>query len=146
MVSLENPPMKEWFQNPWVATTIQDFKRTMDTNSILETVKKGIGIEPDYTHFDPDIISAINATFVVLNSLGIGPEEPYLIEDKYNTWDEFTGPGVTELVKTDVILRTRLLFDPPSASYLVDNIKEQIREFEFRMLIKADEESEDSDE
>lgn len=109
------------------------------TDSILETVKKELGIEPDYTHFDSDLITAINAAFVILCQLGVGPDEPYAIEDKYNTWDEFEGPGVSDLVKRDIALRVKLLFDPPTNSFLVDNINKMISEFEFRMLVQSDE-------
>lgn len=110
------------------------------TDSILETIKKELGIEPDYTHFDPDLIVAINGAFMVLWQLGIGPEEVYAIEDKYNTWDEFAGPGVSDLVKADIALRVKLFFDPPSNSFLVDSLNKQINEYEFRMLVQADEE------
>lgn len=109
--------------------------------SILQSVKKEIGIEPDYNHFDQNILRAINGAFVILCQLGVGPDEPFSIEDKYNTWDEFTGPGVSELVKEYIVLRVKLLFDPPSNSFLVENINSQIKEFEFRMLVQADEEN-----
>ena len=67
-------------------------------------------------------------------------EEVYAIEDKYNTWDEFAGPGVSDLVKADIALRVKLFFDPPSNSFLVDSLNKQINEYEFRMLVQADEE------
>lgn len=112
-------------------------------DSVLETVKKQIGIEPEYTHFDPDIVMAINSAFVILCQLGVGPDKPYSIEDKYNTWDEFEGPGVSEAVKTIIGLRVKLIFDPPTNSYLIDNIEKQIRELEYRLLVNADEELQD---
>ena len=40
--------------------------------SILQSIKKLIGITEDYTHFDADIIIYINSVFMILNQLGIG--------------------------------------------------------------------------
>ena len=57
--------------------------------SILESVKKTLGILDDYDHFDPEIIQAINTAFFTLNQLGIGPEEPFTIKDNYATWTDF---------------------------------------------------------
>lgn len=51
------------------------------------------------------------------------------VKDKINTWDEFLVDRTDlELVKTDVYLRVRLIFDPPQNSFLVTSIKEQIGE------------------
>lgn len=59
--------------------------------SILTSIKKLLGIEEDYTHFDQDIIIHINSVFVVVNQLGVGPDKPYSITGKDETWEDFFG-------------------------------------------------------
>ena len=107
--------------------------------SILESVKKQLGILPDYKHFDEEIIMGINSSFFILNQLGVGPETPFTIEDDEEVWSNFIPEGTTlELVKSYIPLRVRLLFDPPTNSYLVESINKQIQEFEFRLMVDAE--------
>lgn len=109
-------------------------------DSILTSVKKKLGILEDYTHFDEEIIMDINSSFFILNTLGVGPEEPFKISDSSAVWTDFIDDGRIELVKSYIPLRVRLLFDPPSNSFLVESINKQINEFEFRMLVDAEKE------
>lgn len=104
-------------------------------DSILLSVKKKLGIMPDYHHFDDEIIMDINSAFFVLNTLGVGPKEPFKIEDESAVWTDFMEDKKVELVKSYIPLRVRLLFDPPTTSYLADSINKQISEFEFRMQV-----------
>ena len=102
--------------------------------SILTSVKKIVGLEEDYTAFDPDIIMHINGTFSTLNQLGIGPEHGFEIEDAVPVWDAFLGTDPRwNFVKTYVSLKVRLLFDPPSNSFTIDAIKKQLEEYEWRI-------------
>lgn len=101
------------------------------SQSILESVKKILGIDPSYEAYDVDIIMHINSVFARLNQLGIGPDEGFAIEDATATWDDFLGTDLRlNNVKTYTYLRVRLLFDPPSTSYAVEAAKEQIKEYE----------------
>lgn len=43
--------------------------------SILDSIKKLLGIQPEYRAFDEDLIIHINTVFIILNQLNIGPEE-----------------------------------------------------------------------
>lgn len=43
------------------------------TESILTSIKKLLGIEESYTHFDPDLIMHINSVFSILRQMGVGP-------------------------------------------------------------------------
>ena len=49
--------------------------------SILQSVKKMLGIIPEYTNFDDDIIMHINSVFMILQQLGVGPKEGFAISD-----------------------------------------------------------------
>lgn len=102
--------------------------------SILTNVKKVLGIAESYTAFDEDILMHINAAFSVLNQLGVGPIDGFMIEDAGTEWEEFVvPPNQLHLVKTYIFLKVRLLFDPPTTSYLIDAATNQIKEYEWRL-------------
>lgn len=111
-------------------------------DSILTSTKKILGVEADYTAFDVDIMTHINTVFSVLNQLGIGPAGGFAIEDAEPTWEDFLDEDLRlNSVKTYVYLRVRLLFDPPTTSYLITSMSEQIQELEYRLSVKREGES-----
>lgn len=113
---------------------------TNEMDSILLSVKKMIGIPNDYDVFDTDIILHINTVFDSLNQMGVGPEEGFSISDSSTEWSEFLTFGKnSEMVKTYMYLKVRMLFDPPSNGTLSNVLSEQIKEYEWRLLIFADE-------
>lgn len=101
--------------------------------SILDTVKKMLGIESDYTHFDIDIITNINTIFLNLQQIGVGPNSGFSIMDKSSVWKDYITGDNLEAVKTFIYLKVRLLFDPPTNAFLVDAMERQIREIEWRL-------------
>jgi hypothetical protein len=104
------------------------------SDSILANTKKLLGLVDDYTAFDDDIIIHINSVFMILNQMGIGPENGFAIEDASATWDYFLDDDLRlSSVKSYMYLRVRMLFDPPTTSYLITAIKEQIQEIEWRL-------------
>lgn len=108
------------------------------TKSILLTIKKMLGIAEEYHAFDIDIVTNINSVFLTLNQLGVGPSLPFSISDETAVWSDFLGNQEEFLqgVQTYVYLKTRLLFDPPTNSFLVDAMKKQAEEFEWRLMIQ----------
>lgn len=102
--------------------------------SILDSIKKSLNIDPSVTAFDEDIMLSINSVFGTLNQLGVGPEAGFQIEDKDQVWSDYIGLDTRmNDVKTYVFLRVRMLFDPPGTSYLVTAIQEQVKELEWRL-------------
>jgi len=110
--------------------------------SILNSVKKQCGLEEDYEQFDPEIITHINSILMVLNQIGIGPKEGFIVEDDSDTWGDFIGDRATvqklTAVKTYVGQRVRLIFDPPASSALLESMKRQIDELEWRLNVLAE--------
>lgn len=106
-------------------------------NSILTSTKKILGIADDYTAFDLDIITHINSSFYVINQLGVG-EENFYIEDSDALWSDFISIEDYNLVKSYVFLKVKMLFDPPSTSFLLTSMEKQIQEFEWRLTNKRD--------
>ena len=110
------------------------------SESILLSVKKMLGLDKDYDVFDPELIIHINTVFGTLHQLGVGPEDQFRITGDSETWSEFDTEGEQiDEVKTYVYLRVRLLFDPPSSSFVLSSFKEQLQELEWRLNVKADE-------
>lgn len=119
---------------------------SIDMNSILTSVKKAMGIAPEYTHFDPDIIMHINSVFLTLEQLGVGPAEGFAIEDEKDKWSDFIGNNkLLNAVKSWTYLKVRLLFDPPQSSAAVESINRMIAEFEWRINVTVDPGEEDKD-
>lgn len=111
----------------------------MNEESILVYVKRLLGIQSDYNHFDPDIIYGINAAFAVLTQLGVGPAEGFMISDDTSKWSDFVADkSRLSLIKEYVCLRTRLLFDPPSSSALIDAMNKTVAEYEWRLYVASD--------
>lgn len=105
-------------------------------NSILKSTKKVLGIDPEYTVFDLDIITHINSVFSTLTQLGIGPAEGFMIEDDIPEWSDFLGDDLKiNSVRTYVFLKTRLWFDPPSTSYVIGALERQVAELEWRLNV-----------
>lgn len=108
-------------------------------SSILTDTKKILGIAEEYTAFDQDIITHINSVFVILNGLGIGPEEGFDISDDTAVWTDFLGDDKRlNSVKSYVYLRVRLLFDPPQTSFHISALENQYKELEWRLSIQRE--------
>lgn len=107
-------------------------------DSILDSIKKLLGIQPEYKSFDQDIMMHVNAVFVVLNQLGIGPSEGFSINSRDIKWSKYSTELNTNLVKTYVYLKVRLMFDPPASATLVESINAMIKELEWRLCLEGD--------
>lgn len=113
------------------------------TDSILNTVKHMLGIEPEYTHFDTDIIVDINTAINVLTQIGAAPDN-YYITGANETFGDMLGDDLTqaEMVKTYLYLKTKLMFDPPLSGSVSGIIEKQIAELEWRLNVQLDHEEE----
>ena len=108
-------------------------------DSILDTIKKMLGLDPDYTPFDTDIIVHINGALMVLRQLGIGPAEGYSITDSDELWSDFLGSDkMLEAVKAFVYLKVKSVFDPPQSSVAMEAIQKQIEEYTWRLNVAVD--------
>jgi len=102
--------------------------------SILISTKKILGLDEAYLAFDQDVLTHINAAFSILNQLGVGPAEGFMIMDAETVWDDYPVPyNQLHLVKTYIYLKVRSLFDPPATSYLIEATNAQIKEYEWRL-------------
>ena len=108
-------------------------------DSILTSVKKIIGISEEDESFDTDLIIHINSVLMILNQLGVGPEDGFSITDKSAVWTDVIGDNkFIEAIKTFVGLKVRLIFDPPTSSAVLDSINKTISELEWRINVMVE--------
>ena len=108
-------------------------------DSILDSIKKILGMPPDYDAFDTDLVIHINSVFGILAQLGVGPAGGFSISDNTTLWKAYLGDSKDlEMVKSYIALKVWLVFDPPTIGAVMDAMKEQIREYEWRLNVQVD--------
>lgn len=108
-------------------------------DSILTSIKKLLGIDEAYTHFDSDLIMHINSVFMILTQLGVGPESGFSITDSDAVWSDFiSNENSIEAVKSYIYLKVKLMFDPPLSGTVSDSMSRVISELEWRLNVAVD--------
>lgn len=109
-------------------------------DSILHTVKRACMIEADCeTEFDSDLIMYTNNAFMTLHQLGVGPTEGFFVSSEKETWRDFLGSRKDlEGAKAYVCLKVKQAFDPPSTSFVLDSINNQLKELEWRLIAQVE--------
>lgn len=115
----------------------------MNPHSILDSTKKVLGLDADYTAFDYDVTMHINSAFSNLHQLGIGPIDGFEIEDNTAEWNDFLGEDNLPLnsVRNYIYLVVRLNFDPPASAYGTAAMERQIDELVWRINVRREEEA-----
>lgn len=128
-----------------LVTPVEESSTTTDPepidvdSSILLSVKKVIGLGPDDTSFDTDIIMHINSGFFKLKQLNVF-QSPYTISDSTATWSDCLGEDENRLcaVKTYITLYVKYIFDPNTNGTIHNAYKAEITEMEHRFLYECD--------
>lgn len=108
-------------------------------NSILISIKKMLGIDETYLAFDTDIIININTALMALQQIGVGPDDGLMILGTDEEWgDLLTNDKKVEAAKTYIYLKVKLVFDPPTSSFVVESINKQLDELAWRLMIQTD--------
>lgn len=106
----------------------------MVSDSIFLTIKTMLGFSEEDDTFDTDILININSSIMRLNQLGLGPKEGYHITGKDETWNDYIGESKKlEATKLYIYERARLVIDPPSSSFVLEALKEDCKELEWRI-------------
>lgn len=107
--------------------------------SILVVIKRMLGLAPDYTPFDADLIGHINSAIMVAHQLGVGASD-FLITGADETWADWLGETASHLsaIQHYVYLRTKLSWDPPSSSFVLNSIEKQIDEMTWRLNVQVE--------
>lgn len=106
--------------------------------SILVTIKKMLGLDMNYNAFDSDIITHINTALMTLQQLGVGPDEGMFITGISETWDNyFSSDKMLEAAKTYIYIQVKMVFDPPTNSFVMDSLQKTSDMLEWRLKEQA---------
>jgi len=107
--------------------------------SILESIKEDLGAAEWEDAFDTTLIADINAVFMILSQIGVGPSPAFRITGPDETWDDFDIFGADiAAVQTYMATRVRMMFDKPSSSFALEADKEIANELEWRLNVAVD--------
>lgn len=109
-------------------------------DSILNTIKKLLGIDSEDDNFDIDIIAIVNSIIPALSQMGIGPRNGFIVTSDKDKWTDYITDNSINLegVKTYLYLKTKLLFDPPTNSTVIDAFNKNLNELEWRMMLAVE--------
>lgn len=109
-------------------------------DSILQSIKQLLGVNPEYTMFDNEIIMHINSVLMILNQLGVGTDK-FQITGADETWDDFLGEDASDLpaTKSYIFMKVKQMWDPPTSSAVAESYNRMVNEFEWRLNVKAEE-------
>lgn len=106
-------------------------------DNILNDIKTMLGIEPTETHFDPQILGHINSVVMVLNQIGVGPENTMVRSE--TLWVDLIGYREDlQAVRSYIFLKVKLLFDPPATGFVLTSVENQTKELEWRLNVQAE--------
>ena len=108
-------------------------------DSILMTIRKLVCGDPYADHFDTDLLVHINACFSILNQLGVGPENGFVVTDETQSWSSYSdNDRILNMVKTYITLKVKKIFDPPLTSSVLEAMDKEIKELEWRLNVAVD--------
>ena len=104
------------------------------SDSVLLSIKQMLGISPEDTSFDVNVIMSINTALTTLMDLGLTEVEDQIVTDDDMTWDDLLG-GRTDIeyVKTYVYQKVKMIFAPPTSTAAIDAMQRSISELEWRI-------------
>ena len=108
-------------------------------DSILMTIRKLVCGNPYADHFDTDLLVHINACFSILNQLGVGPENGFVVTDETQSWSSYIADNyILNMLKTYVKIKIKKIFDPPLTSSVLEAMDKEINQLEWRLNVAVD--------
>lgn len=114
-----------------------------DSSKILDSIKKALGLQPDYDPFDDELLMHINSVVSTLNQLGVGPgirSDTSLLKVVAETpWSALLADDKLELIKSYMFKKVKMVFDagtmPPA---LISAYEKMIADDEWRITVGSD--------
>lgn len=108
--------------------------------SILLSVKELLGLPEDDIAFDLDIMLNINSAIMTLRQIGVGPQQGFVVTSKDVTYKDWLGDKEERFQNAKMYLyyRTKMSFDPPASSSVMECLKKLIEECECRLSYEVD--------
>jgi hypothetical protein len=111
----------------------------VNPESILDSVKKVLGLAPEVTDFDLDVIIFINSAMGSLQQAGVGGDSGFAIADNTTLWSQYcTELSYLNMVKSYIYMAVRLAFDPPATSFGIDAVQNQIEQLIWRINLAVE--------
>lgn len=108
-------------------------------DSVLLSIKKLLGVH-DAPYYDDELIMFINSALQNLMQIGVGNQTGFKITNENDTWSSIIGSRLDlESIKSYVFIKTKLLFDPPASSVLMETLLKQSTELEWRINAQIEE-------
>lgn len=102
--------------------------------SILESIKRPLGLNEEDTSFDDELEMHINGVFSVLHQIGVAPVDNFTIDGKTTKWSDFLlDRENVQMVKSYMFMQVQLIFDPPSTSFAIESKQKLIDQLVWRM-------------
>lgn len=110
-------------------------------HGILSDVKDRLGLEQDYTPFDRELCLHINTALSILVQLGVcndNATKVQVVDDTVRWGDVLRDQQQLFMAKEYLFTHVKLLFDPPSNSFLQQALENRLKEYEFRSMVAAE--------
>lgn len=103
-------------------------------SELLVSIKELLGVPTTVTEFDSQIVMHINSVFIRLNLLNVGVIG-YQITSTAGSITEFlpssSDDSIFNMVLMYIFMKVRIVFDPPSSSFVMTALDTQIKELEW---------------
>lgn len=110
-----------------------------NNDSILTSIKKLMGLTEEYDAFDQDILILINSVLFELEQIGVKAKDGFALSDKTAVWSDYSDDDrLLNALKPYIYMKTKLTFDPPTSSWVLDSMNRIIDRFEWRINLYAD--------
>lgn len=110
------------------------------SDSILDSIKHELGIDVGCDAFDLDVRMHINSALSTLYQIGVESARNKLVTGPDVGWlDIFEGDeDLLPMISQYILLKVRIIFDPPTSSFVLESINKTIAELEWRIQIEAE--------
>lgn len=108
--------------------------------SVLQSIKHDLGIDKDCEAFDADVMLHINSALSTLYQIGVDSARNKTVDNANVTWlDIFEDDeDLLPMIEQYIYLKVRVVFDPPSNSFVLESINKMIDELQWRIQIEAE--------
>ncbi len=108
--------------------------------NILESIKILLGVESHINAFDAELLMHINSAIAELIQGGVGPQDTNFSVGADTAWSEFSNStNVVSYSKEYIYCKVRLLWDPPTNSFVCDGFRKSADEAYWRAYLESDE-------
>ena len=107
----------------------------INPDSILDSIKKVLGIDYTDTTFDLDVTLFINSAFGSLQQMGVGPSSGFYISDNTTVWTDYVWRSDNlGMIKNYTQIWVKVAFDPPDSRFALPALQKMMEELAWRIV------------